>query len=82
MVNLENKVDFPKCLNANIAGICSSEGKRGKKGKSKCAGVHRGLIAIGDVGIPIQNDNTVVKVPLSNLEVRICASVPLKIDNP
>ena len=28
------------------------------------------------------NDNTVVEVPLSNLEVRICASVPLTIDTP
>ena len=32
--------------------------------------------------MPIQNDNTVVQVPLSKLEVRICASVPLTIDTP
>ena len=32
--------------------------------------------------MPIQNDNTVVQVPLSNLEVRICASVPLTIGTP
>ena len=36
----------------------------------------------GDMGMPIQNDNTVVQVPLSNLEVHICASVPLTIDTP
>jgi len=32
--------------------------------------------------MPTQNDNTVVQVPLSNLEVRICASVPITIDTP
>ena len=43
-------------------------GENGKKGKIKHAGIHR-------QGIPIENDNTVVQVPLSNLEVRIWASV-------
>ena len=47
-------------------------GENGKKGKIKHAGIHRGFP--GD-GMPIQNDNTVVQVPLSNLEVRIWASV-------
>ena len=80
MQNLENKVYFPKLLNGNIAGTCYSGGKMGKKGKIKCAGVHKGLT--GDMGMPIQNDNAVVQVPLSNLEVRICAYVPLTIDTP
>ena len=37
---------------------------------------------IGGLGIPIQNDNTVVQVPLSKLEVHICESVPLTRDTP
>ena len=32
--------------------------------------------------MPIQNDNIVVQVPFSKLEVRICAAVPLTIDTP
>ena len=51
-------------------------GKREKLSVQAFIGVFRRL------GMPIQNDNTVVQVPLSKLEVRICASVPLTIDTP
>ena len=44
----------------------------------KCVGVLKGLT--GHMGMPIQNDNAVVQVPLSNLEVGICAYVLLTIN--
>ena len=60
-----------------VTGTCSSWGETGKLSVQAFIGV-----LTGDMGIPVQNDNTVVQVPLSKLEVRIFASVPLTIDTP